>query len=165
MCFNIREHFMGRFAGSPNLICKEKPMKTLVACSLILAISLTGCGGGSDSGGGFDEGPSFLFWSGSSSGDIVIDADNETYAFYSDTGCLYNFQTGRENTAFCLLPGSNLVAYGPFRGRVLNVRTSTGSCVAALIDENTGNFADIGLDSFGRELVLLTPLRPALCGF
>lgn len=142
-------------------------MKTLVGCSLILAALLTGCGGGSgsSSGDGFVEEPSFLFWSGSSSGDSVIDADNEIFAFYADTGCLYNFQTGRENTAFCLLPGSNLVAYGPFRGRVLNVRASNGACVAALIDEATGNFADIAIDTFGREVVLLTQLRPALCGF
>lgn len=141
-------------------------MKTLVACTLVLALSLSGCGGGSDgSGGGPAPGPSFLFWSGSSSGETVIDANNEAFAFYSDSGCLYNFQTGQENTAFCLLPGSNLVAYGPFRGRVLNVRASTGNCVAALIDENTANFADIALDSFGREVVLLTQLRPVLCGF
>lgn len=141
-------------------------MKTLVGCSLIFAVLLTGCGGGSDSSGGEGPaGPAFLFWSGSSSGDKVIDANNEVFAFYSDTGCLYNFQTGQENTAFCLQPGSNVAAYGAFRGRVLNVRDSSGACVAALIDENTGNFADIALDSFGREVVLLTPLRPALCGF
>lgn len=141
-------------------------MKTLVGCALMLAISLTGCGGGSDSsGGGVAEGPSFLLWSGSSSGDRVIDANNEVFAFFSDTGCLYNFQTGQENTAFCLQPGSNLVAYGAFRGRVLNVVASNGVCVAALIDDNTGNFADIAIDTFGREVVLLTQLRPALCGF
>lgn len=138
-------------------------MKTLVASTLVLALSLSGCGGGS--GGGPDSGPSFLFWSGSSSGETVIDANSEAFAFYSDSGCLYNFQTGQENTAFCLLPGSNVVTYGPFRGRVLNIRSSTGSCVAALIDDNTANFADISLDAFGREVVALTQLRPVLCGF
>ena len=141
-------------------------MKTLVACAFMLAILLTGCGGGSDSSGDrIPQGPSLLFWSGSSSGEKVIDANNEIFGFFSDTGCLYNFQTGQENTAFCLLPGSNVVAYGAFRGRVLNVVASTGACVAALIDENTGNFADIAIDTFGREVVLLTQLRPVLCGF
>jgi hypothetical protein len=141
-------------------------MKTLIGCALVMTLSLTGCGGGSDSGGdGRVAGPSFLFWSGNSSGETVIDANNEAFAFYSDTGCLYNFQTGRENTAFCLLPGTNVVTYGPFRGQVLNVRASTGACVAALIDENTANFADIAIDSFGREVVALTQLRPVLCGF
>lgn len=142
-------------------------MKTLVACSVVLAMSLSGCGGGSDSSGGDNPVPasSFLFWSGSSSGETVIDANNDLFAFYADSGCLYNVQTGRENTAFCLQPGTNLVIYGPFRGRVLNVRASTGACVAALIDENTANFADIALDSFGREVVSLTQLRPVLCGF
>lgn len=140
-------------------------MKISMTCSLIVAIALAGCGGG---GGSSDEddtldGNSFIFWNGSSSGDEVIDADNETFSFYSDSGCLYNFQTGRENTAFCLRPGSNLVSYGPFRGQVLNVRTSNGTCTAALIDETTGNFADIKVDSFGREVVSLTPFRPNLC--
>lgn len=143
-------------------------MKFGIGCSLVLAISLVGCGGGGSSS--FDEdngvdGHSFLFWNGSSSRDEVIDADGEIFAFYSDSGCLYNFQTSRENTAFCLRPGSNLVAYGPFRGQVLNVRISTGACVAALIDVSTGNFADIKVDSFGREVVLLTQLRPILCSF
>lgn len=143
-------------------------MKLSIGCSLVLAISLAGCGGGgsdSNNDGNGVSGPAFLFWSGSSRGDEVIDANSQIFAFYSDSGCLYNFQTGRENTAFCLRPGTNLVAYGPFRGEVLNVRASNGACVAALIDESTGNFADIEVDSFGREVVLLTPLRPDLCPF
>ena len=141
--------------------------KISTACALAVALSVAGCGGGSGSSDADDGvvGPSFLVWSGSSGGDEVIDADSEIFGFYADSGCLFNFQTGRENTAFCLLPGSNVVAYGPFRGQVLNVRAANGACVAALIDEATGNFADIEVDSFGREVVLLTQLRPSLCPF
>lgn len=141
--------------------------KISTAWALAAALALAGCGGGSGSSDADDAfaGPSFVIWGGSDSGDEVIDADSEIFAFHADSGCLFNFQTGRENTAFCLLPGSNLVAYGPFRGQVLNVRASNGACVAALIDDATGNFADIEVDSFGREVVLLTQLRPGLCPF
>ena len=90
------------------------------------------------------------------------DGGRHVFAFYADTGCIYNFQTARENTAFCLLPGSNIVAYGPFRGQVLNVLSSAGICVAALVDALTGNFADIEVDAFGREVVVTTPLHPVL---
>ena len=138
------------------------------ALALTVAVSLAGCGGGGSSSSDARDvvvEPSFLVWSGSGGGDEVIDADSKIFAFYADSGCLFNFQTGRENTAFCLQPGTNLAAYGPFRGQVLNVRAADGACVAALIDDTTGNFADIEVDSFGREVVLLTELRPSLCPF
>lgn len=125
------------------------------------ALLLAGCGGGgSDSG---DGGPSFIVWGGSSGGSNVIDGPGHVFAFYSDTGCLFNTQTGRENTAFCLSPGSNQVNYGAFHGQVVNVLVSNNTCQAAIIDSLTGNFSDIELDSFGREVVLTTQLHPAIC--
>lgn len=140
-------------------------MKIRAVLLMSLLGGLGGCGGGSASAdvNGTSVTPSFLFWSGSSSGDQVIDGNNHVFAFYADTGCLYNFQTARENTAFCLLPGSNVVAYGPFRGQVLNVLSSAGICVAAVVDALTGNFANIEVDAFGREVVVTTPLHPVLC--
>lgn len=145
----------------------EGVMKIRNAAAIYLLAALVGCGGGG--GGGGDDGSStpvihpFLIWTGSSSSDQVIDGNNHVFAFYADSGCLYNFQTGRENTAFCLVSNGNVVAYGPFRGQVLNVLSSAGVCVAAVIDAFTGNFANIELDSFGREVVVTTQLQPTLC--
>ena len=135
--------------------------------SKVIALSaaiLAGCGGGgSVDGGVVQTSPQFIVWVGSTGGIHVIDGPGHIFAFFSDTGCLYNAQTGQENTAFCLLPRSNVVAYGPFRGQVANVLASDGTCQAAIIDSLTGNFSDIELDSFGREVVVTTQLHPALC--
>jgi hypothetical protein len=128
------------------------------------AVILAGCGGGGSAEVGVEQiSPQFLVWVGSTGGIHVIDGPGHVFAFYADTGCLYNAQTGQENTAFCLLPGSNVVAYGAFRGQVTNVRASNGTCQAAIIDSLTGNFSDIELDVFGREVVVTTQLRPVLC--
>lgn len=139
--------------------------KLRIGLTLILLAALAGCGGGSgsDDDGTDLVGSKFVFWTGNSSGDEVIDANSQVFAFYADSGCLYNFQTDRENAAFCLTGNSNIVAYGPFRGEVVNVRSSTGFCIAALVEIGTGNFIEIAIDSFGREVVLVTQLRPALC--
>lgn len=128
-----------------------------------LAVLLAGCGGGSTEVTVVQPAPQFIVWAGNTSGAHVIDGLNHLFAFYSDTGCLHNFQTGRENTAFCLVPGSNIVAYGPFRGQIVNVLAADGSCQTAIIDQLTGNFSDIETDVYGREVVAITSLRPAFC--
>ena len=139
-------------------------MKILSRVIAVSAAILAGCGGG-----GYADvvavqaAPQFIVWVGSSGGIHVIDGPGHDFAFYSDTECLYNAQTGQENTAFCLFPGSDVVAYGAFRGQVANILVSNGTCQAAIIDLLTGNFIDIELDSFGREVVVTTPLHPALC--
>lgn len=139
-------------------------MRIRSAVAVSVLAMLAGCGGGNgDDGGSTPIADPFLIWTGNSSGDQVIDGSNRTFAFYADTGCLYNFQTGRENNAFCLVSSGNIVAYGPFRGQILNVLSSAGVCVAAVIDAITGNFANIEVDNFGREVVVTTQLRPALC--
>lgn len=136
-------------------------------CSIFTALGaliLAGCGGGSvavDVGNG---GPQLLVWAGSNGGNRVVDGAGNQFAFYSDNGCLYNVQTGQENTAFCVSPGSNFVNYGAFHGEVANVLAANGACQAAIIDSQTGNFSDIEVDAYGREVVFTTQLRPALCG-
>jgi hypothetical protein len=139
-------------------------MKTIgMTFVAISALTLAGCGGGS---GTTDVGappPSFIVWAGSSGGSNVTDGPGHQFAFFSDTGCLFNFQTGRENSAFCLSPRSNFVSYGAFHGQIVNVLVSNGTCQAAIIDSLTGNFSDIELDSFGREVVITTQLHPAIC--
>lgn len=101
--------------------------------SKVIALSapiLAGCGGGGGSadGGAVQTSPQFIVWGGITGGIHVIDGPGHVFAFLFDTGCLYNAQIGQENTAFCLLPGSNIVAYGPFRGQVANVLASDGTC-------------------------------------
>ncbi|HEU4776252.1 MAG TPA: hypothetical protein VFS95_05460 [Telluria sp.] len=128
------------------------------------AVLLAGCGGGSAEVQIAPLPPQFVSWFGSAVATQVIDDLGHTFAFYSDNGCLYNFQTGAENSAFCLVPGTrNIVAYGPFRGEVVNVLASNGTCQAAIIDQLTGTFVDIEVDSYGREVVTTTPLHPTVC--
>ena len=138
--------------------------KICTVFTTIGALVLSGCGGGSASVDVGSAAPQLIVWAGSNGGNRVIDGPGNQFAFYSDNGCLYNFQTGQENTAFCLAPGSNFVNYGAFHGQVVNVLVSNGACQAAIVDLQTGNFSDIEVDNFGREVVLTTQLRPALCG-
>ena len=128
----------------------------------LLALAVVACGDGSvaivwapTSG--------FIVWIGNSRGDRVIDGSNQFFAFSTGSRCLFNFQTGNANDAFCLLAGSSQVAYGPFRGEVANVHAADGSCVAALTDGVTGNFIDIAIDPRGREVVVATARRPERC--
>jgi hypothetical protein len=140
-------------------------MKSGMGTAAFLLAALTGCGGGSasvDVNAGSPAHP-FVIWVGNSSGDQVVDANNHVFAFYADSGCLYNFQTGRENTSFCLTSSGDTALYGGFPIRIANVRSSTGPCVAALIDEATARFIDIELDAFGREVVLVTQLGANFC--
>jgi hypothetical protein len=133
--------------------------------SLVLA-GLAGCGGGGSVS--IDDGPqpsrrTFIFWSGSSSGERVVDVNNDAFAFFSDTGCLYNFQTGRENLGFCLNAGGDRVRYGVLAMRIVNVTSAAGTCIAALVEESTAQFVDIATDAFDREAVAVTALRPNPC--
>lgn len=129
---------------------------------ILLSLATVACGDGSvavvwaPSAG-------LIVWVGNSRGDRVVDGRNQLFAFSAENRCLYNFQTGSINNAFCLLPGSGQVVYGPFRGEVLNVHAPDGSCVAALTDYTTGNFIDIAVDSYGREVVAATTRRPERC--
>ena len=133
--------------------------------SLALA-GLAGCGGGTSVSIGDRPGPSgptFIFWSGSASGERVVDVNNDAFAFFSDTGCLFNFQTGRENQGFCLNAGGDRVRYGVLAMRIVNVTSAAGTCIAALVEESTAQFVDIETDAFDREIVAVTALRPSPC--
>lgn len=136
----------------------KRPLRR-IACWLA-ALTLAACGDGSVAVV-WSTSTGFIVWIGNS--DAVIDGRNQHFAFTTDSRCLYNFQTGRANSAFCLLPGSNQVAYGPFHGAVNRVLASDGTCVAALTDGASGNFIDIDLDAFDREVVTPTTLRPQQC--
>ncbi len=143
-------------------------MKPRMQLAALMLATLTGCGGGYVSVGvssGFDyyDDEPFLFWGGNSSGDQVVDANNDPFAFYSDSGCLYNVRTGRENIDFCLTSNPGIAVYAGLPVRIANVRSAAGTCITALVDEATRNFIDIELDPRGREVVFVTALRPDLC--
>jgi hypothetical protein len=134
---------------------------------ITILATLAGCGG--DTSLWIGNGPlpvpvrePFIVW-GSSAGERVVDADNEAYAFYANDGCLYNFRTGRENRDFCLTPGREAVRYGALRMRVVNVLSQANSCIAALVEESTGNIVDIEPDAYQREVVAVTAIRPGPC--
>jgi hypothetical protein len=127
----------------------------------LLLAALTGCGGGG--GDSAPPPPPFVIWAGSSNGDHVVDANNHAFAFFADSGCLFNFQTGRENPNFCLTTAADTALYGPLRVRIANILSADGTCIAALLDEATGHFLDIELDSFGNEVAIITELHPVLC--
>lgn len=134
--------------------------------ALLLAV-LGGCGGGFVSVGigsfFYDNDVSFIVWSGSNNGDRVVDVNNRAFAFYNDSGCLYNFQTGRANQNFCLTAAGDTARYGGWVVRIANIRSVTGTCIAALIDPVTTHFIDIELDTAGRESVFVTALSPQFC--
>ena len=142
-------------------------MKFKIGIATLLLAALAGCGGSDYSVaigfGDFSIDHPFVIWDGNSNGDQVVDVNNNAFAFYADNGCLYNFRTGRENTQFCLTSGAGTAVYGGFRMRITNVHSVTGTCIAALIDESTGHFIDVKVDSFGKEVIFITALHPDFC--
>jgi hypothetical protein len=130
----------------------------------LLLAALTGCGGSVSVGVGTDSiDQPFVIWAGNSNGDQVVDANNQAFAFFADNGCLFNFQTGRENPHFCLTSAGDTALFDGLLVRIVNIRSVTGVCIAALIDEVTAHFIAIELDSFGMEVVFITDLHPDFC--
>ncbi|MEC4720072.1 hypothetical protein RY831_12990 [Noviherbaspirillum sp. CPCC 100848] len=137
--------------------------------SFLLLIPLFGCGGGEVGigiGVNAESAPDpqpFIAWTGNSSGDQVVDANNDTFAFYADTGCLYNFRTDLENAQFCLNTPQGTVRYGALAMRIVNALSTNGACISVLVEQSTANFVDIEVDPYGREVVAITSVRPAPC--
>lgn len=131
--------------------------------ALLLAL-LASCGGSVSVGIDVTDGDlHFIIWSGNFFGSRILDADSQEFAFFTDSGCLYNFQTGRRNSSFCIVSGGNTVQYEGLRLRIGNIRTTNGTCVSALVDDTMTRFIDVELDGSGREVVLVTTIQPVLC--
>jgi hypothetical protein len=131
----------------------------------LLLAALTSCGGGSVSIGidASDGELRFIFWTGNFYGDRILDADGQEFAFYISSGCLYNFQTGRRNSSFCIASGGNIIQYDGFLLRIANIRSTNGVCVSALVDDTMTRFINVELDGSGREVIFITGLQPVLC--
>jgi len=139
-------------------------MKSKIAIAALLLTALTACGGSVEFNLSFRSGDGpFVIWAGNSNRDQVVDANNHVFSFFADSGCLYNFQTGRKNRNFCLTSAGDTALYGGFSVRIANVHSSAGICVAALLDEVTGHFIDIEIDSLGREVIFVTGLHADFC--
>ena len=94
----------------------------------------------------------FTSWTGNINGVVVKDAGNESFAFYSDTGCLYSYARDQETTNFCLTNGAN----GNFAGQAVIVMSATNvygnGCLAVLADPY-GRQVDIYTNAFGTQIV------------
>ena len=94
----------------------------------------------------------FITWTNSVNGVVVKDAGNESFAFYSDSRCLYSYARQQETTNFCLYSGQS---YGSFAGvyvQVMAATSSTGGCLAVLADMY-GRQIDIYTNSAGIQIV------------
>jgi hypothetical protein len=94
----------------------------------------------------------FITWTGNANGVVVKDANNESFAFYSDSRCLYSYAREQETTNFCLSAGR---ADGYFAGvyvQVMAATSTTGGCIAVLADWY-GRQVDIYTNSAGIQIV------------
>lgn len=95
---------------------------------------------------------SFITWTNSGNGVVVKDANNEDFAFYSDSRCIYSYARQQETTNFCLSSGR---AYGYFAGvyvQVMLARSTIGGCIAVLADYH-GRQVDIYTNTAGIQIV------------
>jgi hypothetical protein len=94
----------------------------------------------------------FIPWTGNVNGVVVKDAGNESFAFYSDTRCIYSYSRNQETTNFCLTSGYN----GNFAGQPIIVMSAASvsgvGCLAVLADPY-GRQIDIYTDAYGIQTV------------
>jgi hypothetical protein len=109
--------------------------------------------GGTGGTGGNTTARAYIRWNGNANGEIVKDANNEDFAFYADTRCIYSFARRVETTNFCL--GTNPAYAGVFAGLAVHVqsaRGTAGGCIAVLATPE-GLQVDIFTDSAGIQTV------------
>jgi 3D (Asp-Asp-Asp) domain-containing protein len=145
-------------------LADEAIMRMQTWLATLLVAALAACGGSTRIGvSAFSGGFTFIIWEGNGNLDRVVDVNNQAFAFNAKNGCLFNFRSGRENPLFCVVAADDTVFYNGSRIRLANIRSSTGACVTALIDDATGRFLDIRIDAFGTEIVFVTTVRPFFC--
>ena len=105
----------------------------------------------------------FISWNGNNNGEVVLDANNEHFKFYRDTGCLFSLQRQEETSNFCLLGPSTYQAN--FAGMSVHVRSAAGQqggCVAVLTHGVSENLIDIATVN-GVQTARETSTRPNPC--
>jgi hypothetical protein len=114
----------------------------------------TGSTGGTGETGntGIPQGPgalTFIAWTGSANGVVVVDVDNEHFAFSTITRCMYSYNRQQSTSNFCLDPYPAATGYlAGLRFQVLSVTGSGGGCITALADLG-GHQIDIFTDAAG----------------
>lgn len=94
----------------------------------------------------------FIRWNNSGNGEIIKDANNENFAFYSDTRCLYSYARQVETTNFCLSSGRSDGYFAGVYVQVMLASSTTGGCIAVLADQY-GRQVDIYTSSSGIQTV------------
>ncbi|MEC4718268.1 hypothetical protein RY831_03850 [Noviherbaspirillum sp. CPCC 100848] len=105
---------------------------------------------------------SFITWNGNANGDVVVDATDDQFKFYSDTRCIYSVNRQQETRNFCLTNDFS----GNFAGRaitVTRVRATNGQCIAGLVDVATSRYIDIFTNPQGVQVVQQSDKNPVAC--
>lgn len=136
------------------LSCLDGAAMDIVITSGWSLICGTSTSTGSTGGAATPTPRAFINWVNSVNGVTVKDANNESFAFYSDTRCLYSYNTQSETSNFCL-SGANS---GSFAGQAVSITRARavgaigGGCIAVLSDPN-GFQIDIFTSPAGVQIV------------
>ncbi len=131
--------------------------------------SATGGGGGTNVSGGTTgngtEAPTaltFINWSNSANGVVVLDSTGERFAFNQQTRCMYSYNTQKETSNYCL-SGTNTGSLAGISFRVLLVSANGGGCIAALVD-SSGYMIDIYTNASGVQVAQSSSIRANTTG-
>lgn len=124
-------------------------------------VNTGGSSGGTSGGTSGGSSRGFYTWTGSTNGEVVLDANDERFRFYADNGCIYSDNTRTEYTNFCLAGGASVYFSGETYS-VSKVRSTSGSCIAALLTSD-GYFADVYSGSGRIQYIQRSDWRPSAC--
>lgn len=127
-------------------------------------------GGATAVGSGTDAttGASFVTWSDAANADVVLDAADTSFRFYSvqsfsgSGGCLSSNATGARYPDFCLSGGSRIY-FNNQTYTVSRVVAKSGACMTALLTFD-GFLAEIRTSTTAVVAVVSGNRRPTLCG-
>lgn len=127
-----------------------------------LCLFLTGCGGGSDD----PDRPGMVTWNGSVNGEVVKDANGDSFRVTSSSRCLWSDQHQMVVTNWCRIGGDTSDYRLWFVNRYVSVRyakLANGACGTSLVDDETGLMVDIFRDTAGVMQYTLSTIQPAAC--
>lgn len=125
----------------------------------------TGAGnqaGGSTGGSSGGQSRSFITWTGSANGEVVLDASNDPFKFNSATRCLYSVNRDMEYGNFCLASGSASISFGGTTYSVTRLLSTSNTCIVGLTTAD-GYKADIVTDATRIDNIRATTDRPVAC--
>jgi hypothetical protein len=127
------------------------------------------CNGVTSNGGSTNGSPpgntatrSFITWTGSANGPVVLDATDERFRFYADSKCIFSDNTQKEYTNFCLSGNSSTVYFNGNTYTVAKILSTTRQCIVGLVTSD-GYFADIYTGSDKVETITTSSSRPTSC--